>query len=1423
MWSADDENSHHHHGAEGTVKVTDSVGEGNGLRTDGNTNENAEDCIETEVKLDEPNNRHARKRMRRNEYIREAGYSSLSFTIDENGSVRCLLPNETESSHVSVGGVQLESGFVGVTGGDRSKPGFAMTIPNYSEVSLSLVDTGSNRYLSRNPNDFVKIYRNKPVSINGTSGRTDGYFATLKQNVLGLKHGVYFPTLPKEIMRIIPYYGQDNLEELEWDMVLQGRKGYLLEKTTGDTVAIRKDEKIILPVLVEDMFNVEPSSGSSNFVTHRNVEETMKNHGAAKRRKTDVQSNYDDIAKRKTQNIGSLLIDDDEGDEPICSPVDEGNFTMLTALERHQRHGHFHIKGLNVNCPQCNRTKGQKTPHMKKRIDRQTYGELKTLAIDYSGSVGKTSIRGKRLALVVICDAIKYAVVKPISLKTEVAEALKEIVLNLRQKYSVDLGDKVTWFIRRDNEPALSAPEMTKVMRSINVADHPAVPHNPEMNSTVERYMRTLFDGVRTNLIGVDKVLWCYCAEYLADVWNRLPHEYPKMPHHSGKSPIEIMESKVGCESSKDASKLRRFGTLVYYKIQVPKGEAEKEKAKKLTEKWHRGVFLGLCPKSSGWLVGAYFKDNRAKEGISWREYSTIDVKFHEKILIADVNWLKPSAPGIFLPYDKLDELHARQNSRPPSATGTNADGAQGLRVVRPSGSGDDSARPLPGMLDEDYIWPEDAEDESPAADHQADGSHVQEGSDESEEGSASSGESDSERPRSRRGKLRKKADPKRKPRTVDRVEGRSKEGGLKRGQRGPDKKKRVRRTKAQIEADRRNLDMFASLLGLSHEPLEDGEKFVEAHVMLSVKQALQSPDAQKWKDAIEKEHARLMLFETWVPATAEDLANAKQVIPIAVILTIKRCGRYKARAVVLGNLDRSGEVETFAPVVSHAANRMLLTAAACDKDFVIPFDLDSAFLNAELERTVLVSLPEIWAEKHAAQVVKLKKALYGLKEAPRAWFRKYFAILTSLGWTPCPEAPGLWRKESKAKPGKYLKMSVYVDDNLICGPDEAELHDELKKILDIAPGQVIPMKESWDAWGNKWQSLDFLGSDVSYSRDARSMHMSMSAYIKKQLLRFKIPSGKRVLSPNYNEATIASGETKEIPDYPARSVVGALQWVATVCRPDIAVPVNVLAKYVSMVPTKAFANAAKKIFRYLDTTHDQGVSYSPAQEKQFEEIYSKLLPEGREVPKVNLFSDASFANCLRTMRSTSGSIIYFRSCPVAWKMARQGVRAYSTAEAEYIACSDTIVLSETNDFMSFFEKIPTRIAETQYGLSPSLDDCVLWVDNQSAISISKSTELKPKSRHYALRYLRVKDFAEHIVFCPTNLMKADALTKLECAVPQRQLLLHHVENPQISVCDENDGNLSSDEETPSFSDFKVVRKKKKSSKVKSTYLAWYR
>ena len=75
-------------------------------------------------------------------------------------------------------------------------------------------------------------------------------------------------------------------------------------------------------------------------------------------------------------------------------------------------------------------------------------------------------------------------------------------------------------------------------------------------------------------------------------------------------------------------------------------------------------------------------------------------------------------------------------------------------------------------------------------------------------------------------------------------------------------------------------------------------------------------------------------------------------------------------------------------------ANRMPITAAVSEGDHTLDYDLDSAFLNANLDRDIYCRLPHIWAKSRPSSVVKLQKALYGLRDAPRLWEREYHRIL---------------------------------------------------------------------------------------------------------------------------------------------------------------------------------------------------------------------------------------------------------------------------------------------------------------------------------------------------------------------------------------------------------------------------------------------
>ena len=101
---------------------------------------------------------------------------------------------------------------------------------------------------------------------------------------------------------------------------------------------------------------------------------------------------------------------------------------------------------------------------------------------------------------------------------------------------------------------------------------------------------------------------------------------------------------------------------------------------------------------------------------------------------------------------------------------------------------------------------------------------------------------------------------------------------------------------------------------------------------------------------------------------------------------------------------------------------------------------------------------------------------------------------------------------------------------------------------------------------------------------------------------------------------------------------------------------------------------------------------------------------------------------------------------PVAWSAKRQSVRATSTCESEYVAIYDTIKLAKSQGYYAFF------MEENQLPL--------IFVDNRSAIDLSKTSVVSKKSKHISLRYHAVGEHCRDLCYLPTDLNRADPLTK---------------------------------------------------------------
>ena len=209
----------------------------------------------------------------------------------------------------------------------------------------------------------------------------------------------------------------------------------------------------------------------------------------------------------------------------------------------------------------------------------------------------------------------------------------------------------------------------------------------------------------------------------------------------------------------------------------------------------------------------------------------------------------------------------------------------------------------------------------------------------------------------------------------------------------------------------------------------------------------------QSEMDAVEKNR-------TWELA---DLPRGHRAITLKWVFKLKRdeagtVVKHKARLVARGFVQQEGVDfdDAFAPVARMESVRLLLALAAQEGWRVHHMDVKSAFLNGDLKEEVYVHQPPGFAiPGKEGKVLRLRKALYGLRQAPRAWNAKLDSTLKGMGFEQSPHEAAIYRR---GKGGNALLVGVYVDDLVITGTKDAEVvafKEEMKatfQMSDLGP-----------------------------------------------------------------------------------------------------------------------------------------------------------------------------------------------------------------------------------------------------------------------------------------------------------------------------------------------------------------------------------
>jgi hypothetical protein len=206
---------------------------------------------------------------------------------------------------------------------------------------------------------------------------------------------------------------------------------------------------------------------------------------------------------------------------------------------------------------------------------------------------------------------------------------------------------------------------------------------------------------------------------------------------------------------------------------------------------------------------------------------------------------------------------------------------------------------------------------------------------------------------------------------------------------------------------------------------------------------------------------------------------------------------------------------ETFSPVVKPATVRLILSIAAQHQWSLRQLDVSNAFLHGSLKECVYMSQPPGFVDSTApSHVCLLHKSIYGLRQAPRAWFEKFSSHLLIVGFTASQADPSLFIYKHGST---VLYLLLYVDDIIITGnlpTAVTELITNLASVFELK--DLGPLKY-------------FLGLQIDYKSSGFFVHQSK--YALDVLSRHNMTTCKPCTSPFVSCSKVSSNVVEFLLD----------------------------------------------------------------------------------------------------------------------------------------------------------------------------------------------------------------------------------------------------------------------------------------------------
>ena len=254
---------------------------------------------------------------------------------------------------------------------------------------------------------------------------------------------------------------------------------------------------------------------------------------------------------------------------------------------------------------------------------------------------------------------------------------------------------------------------------------------------------------------------------------------------------------------------------------------------------------------------------------------------------------------------------------------------------------------------------------------------------------------------------------------------------------------------------------------------------------------------------------------------------------------------------------------------------------------------------------------------------------MYGLKQAPRVWFEKFKTTLPGFSFVQSSYDSSLFLQRTSRG---IVILLVYVDDIVITGSDQ-EAVTTIKQLLHT----TFHMKDLG-------QLTYFLGLEVKFQH--KGIFVTQQKYIQDLIHMAGPTNASPVDTPMEVNVKLRrdEGELLQDPTF-YRKLVGSLIYL-TITRPNISFVVHTVSKFMQN-PRHFHLSAVQQIIRYLLATSKRGL----------------FFPTGATI-QLQAYSDADWAGCPDTRKSTTGWCMFLGDALVSWKCKKQELVSKSSTEA---------------------------------------------------------------------------------------------------------------------------------------------------------------